>query len=148
MRSEAFEPETMTVGGKRWAWSRRRAIVHFRRLTRIHRRCVSAGLNPVILRYEQMLRDPEVFWQDLATELGQPDRANQLLKAFGQQKIRKVRGDSASLYENYSELLKFQQLLNLSEREPLDLVSNRGIDQKLCREGLKLRLQEWMMSGR
>lgn len=143
-QNQKFAPEKMTIGGKRWVWSRRRAIVHFRRLTRICRRCASAGLDPVILRYEQMLHHPEVFWSDVAAALGQPDLAQSMQDAFEQQKMRKVRDNSAALYDNYDELFRHHGNLNLSERLPQDLVFKRSLDRKLRLEGLKLRIQEWL----
>ena len=144
VRDKDFAPERMVVGGKRWIWSRRRTIVQFRRLTRLFRRCASAGLNPVILTYEHLLSQPESFWQELATALQIPALAQDMQEALQQQRMRKVRGKSSELYENYKELLHRHEGLNFSRLSPRDLVFNKAIDRHLLLEGLRLRLQEWL----
>jgi len=144
IQDKDFSPERMVVGGKRWVWSQRRAIVHFRRLTRMSRRCASTGLNPVILTYEQMLNHPESFWQELAKALEIPAQAQRMREAFQQQQMRKVRGKSSELYDNYEELLHRHEGLNFSRLNPRDLVFNKAIDRHLLFAGLQLRLQEWL----
>lgn len=144
VRDKDFAPERMVVGGKRWIWSRRRTIVQFRRLTRLFRRCASAGLNPVLLTYEHLLSQPESFWQELATALQIPALAQDMQEALQQQRMRKVRGKSSELYENYKELLHRHEGLNFSGLSPRDLVFNKAIDRHLLLEGLRLRLQEWL----
>ncbi|MDA8979041.1 hypothetical protein N9F63_00625, partial [bacterium] len=85
------------------------------------RRCESAGLNPVILTYEQMLNHPESFWQELAKALLIPAQARDMQEAFQQQRMRKVRGKSSELYDNYEELLHRHEGLNFSGLSPRDL---------------------------